>query len=322
VNRLEIGSFIELDMRKGMEYYTGKVNIARLNSGRAGIYHSLRVLSCEKVYLPYYQCDTVRDFLIKKNIEIEYYNIDSNFNPINLVVEEDAAVLFVNYYGVMSNDRMTSLASNFKNVIIDNSQAFFADPIEECMNVYSPRKFVGVPDGCYVIGENAERFLDEYEQDYSSDTSLFLLQRIEKGCEESYESRMKNEKRIDSSDILKMSPLTRAILDGVDYERVKQKRRENFEIADCFFKAINKIEATKYYDDDIVPMVYPLVVEDDDLLELLLRAKHFQGHWWAYLINEVSKESFEYWLSRYIIPITIDQRYGKKELVKLRGLIV
>lgn len=310
---MEIGSFIELDLRKGMEYYTGS-NIARLNSGRAGIYHALRVLACDTIHLPHYQCDTVRNFLLKKSIKIKYYSIDNDFNPINLTVENNEAVLFVNYFGIMSIDRMKSLISRFKNVIIDNSQSFFTKPLHGCMNVYSPRKFVGVPDGCYVIGNNANMFIDEYEQDYSSDTSLFLLQRIEKGCEASYKSRMKNERRIDSSDILKMSSLTRALLDNVDFETIKLKRKNNFEMADKLFKKLNKLNATIYYDKDCFPMVYPLVIENNSLLTELQNNKIFQGHWWSYLLDEVEKDSFEYWLSRYIIPITIDQRYGKQEL--------
>lgn len=76
-----------------------------------------------------------------------------------------------------------------------------------------------------------------------------------------------------------------------------------------------------YADDDIVPMVYPLLVEDDGLLDKLLQNKHFQGHWWSYLLDEVEKDSFEYWMSRYVIPITIDQRYGEEELRYIRGLI-
>ncbi|MEG2720918.1 MAG: hypothetical protein RR914_06285 [Oscillospiraceae bacterium] len=76
-----------------------------------------------------------------------------------------------------------------------------------------------------------------------------------------------------------------------------------------------------YYDETCVPMVYPLVVEDDALLQKLLDNKHFQGHWWSYLLNEMNENDFEYWLSRYIIPITIDQRYGKKELEFIRGIV-
>jgi hypothetical protein len=68
-------------------------------------------------------------------------------------------------------------------------------------------------------------------------------------------------------------------------------------------------------------MVYPLVVEDDSLLQRLQEAKHFQGHWWSYICEEQPKDSFEYWLSRYVIPITIDQRYGFEEIDYLVDII-
>ena len=62
-------------------------------------------------------------------------------------------------------------------------------------------------------------------------------------------------------------------------------------------------------------------VEDDGLLDRLLKNKHFQGHWWSYLLDEVEENTFEYWISRYVIPITIDQRYGKKELDFVRSIV-
>lgn len=318
---MEIGSFLELAFQKGKEYINFK-NTARLNSGRAAIYHAARCLGCDTVYLPYYQCDTVRDFLHRKNIKTKYYYIDEKFNPQLLKTEKNEAVVIVNYYGIMSKKRLESLASGFENVIIDNSQAFFCEPIDGAMNVYSARKFVGVPDGAYVVGENAEKFLDEYEQDYSSDTSLFLLERIEYGCEgKTYQSRMINEHRIDDSDIKKMSKLTRTILDGADYEFIKQKRKENFSIAHSLFSKINKLDPTMYYDESCVPMVYPLVIEDDALLQRLLDNKHFQGHWWSYLLSELDENRFEYWLSRFVIPITIDQRYSKDEIEHIYRLV-
>ena len=197
----EIGSFIDLELPLTDEWYSEKrygKDIARLNSGRAAIYYACRCLNISTVYLPRYQCDTVRDFLLKKNIEVRYYNINSDYEPIHPKNEDDTAFLIVNYYGVMNSSRMQMLASKYKNVIIDNSQAFFAKPIEGCMNVYSARKFVGVPDGAYVIGKNASAYIDEYPESYSSDTALFLLQRIEYGCEgKTYQNRTENEKRID-----------------------------------------------------------------------------------------------------------------------------
>ncbi len=319
---MEIGSFLELQLPKGKEYYSGDAGVARLNSGRAAIYHAARVLDCDTVWVPVYQCDTVRDFLIRRGIRVKYYHIDRDFEPLDINEGEGEAVLLVNYYGIMSSERMTGLAARYKKPIIDNSQAFFARPIENAMNVYSARKFVGVPDGAYVLGEGAERFCEEYAQCYSSDTASFLLQRIEYGCEgKTYQSRSINEHRIDSEDIMKMSKLTHAILDGTDYGDIKLKRRENFAAAHALFGGINKIDPEKYYDDTCVPMVYPLVIEDDTLLPRLLENKHFQGHWWSYILEENPKDIFECYLSRYIIPITIDQRYSRRELEFLRSLV-
>ncbi len=319
---MEIGSFLELEFAKGKEFYKGNKDIARLNSGRAAIYHAARVLEASAVWVPVYQCDTVRDFLIKKGVTVKYYHIDKNFNPLDIEQSENDAVLLVNYFGIMSHSRMCELAAGFKNVIIDNSQAFFCTPVEDAMNVYSARKFIGVPDGAYVIGKGAEKFTAGYEKCHSSDTSLFLLQRIEYGCEgKTYQSRTLNEERIDREDIMRMSSLTHTILDGADYEGNIRKRRENFRVAHRLFADVNKIDPTRYYDDSCVPMVYPLVAEDDALLGRMLENKHFQGHWWSYILKENDESLFECYLSRYIIPITIDYRYGETELEFLRGLV-
>jgi len=318
----EIGSFIELELPTGRELFKGETDVARLNTGRAAIWHAFRVTGAKAIWIPYYQCETVREFLTKKGVNIKYYHQDLNFNPTDLYPTEDEAVLIANYYGIMSQQRMQILTDGLKNVIVDNCQAFFCEPIEGAMNVYSARKFNGVADGAYVIGKDAHRFVEEYPQCYSSDTAAFLLKRIEYGCEgEGYRSRAINEERVDTEDIMKMSKLTRAMLDGADYENNRKKRRINFNYACGLFSDINRIDPTRYYDDKTVPMVYPLVVEDDVLLSKLLAAKHFQGHWWKYICDELPEDTFEHWLSRYVIPITIDQRYGAEELDYINKIV-
>lgn len=321
---MEIGSFIELQLPKGREWYEGDVNIARLNSGRAALWHAFRCTGAKTIWLPYYQCDSVREFFQKKGVtDIRYYHIDKNFNPTDLFASEDDAVMFVNYYGIMSHERMRILSLPYSRAIIDNCQAFFCEPVEHAMNVYSCRKFVGVPDGAYVIGKNAHHYLDEYPQGYSSDTAAFLLKRIEYGCEgKGYESRSLNEHRIDVEDVMRMSKLTRYILDGTDYDYNQQKRKDNFTIAESLMKDINLLDPLRFMDEKTIPMVYPLLVEDDNLLKRLLSAKHFQGHWWSYICDEQLEDSVEYWISRYIIPITIDQRYGRKEIEYIAKVVM
>lgn len=319
---MEIGSFFELQFPKGMEWYKGCENIARLNTGRAAIWHAYRVTGAKKIWIPYYQCDSIREFLMEKNVEIHYYHIDKNFNPTDLFAGPEDAVLFVNYFGIMSSERMRILSISYKHAIIDNCQAFFCKPLENALNVYSCRKFFGVPDGAYVIGKDAHKFVQEYPQCYSSDTASFLLIRIEYGCEgKGYEARGFNEHRINNEDAMKMSILTHTIIDGTDYGYIHDKRRENFKIINELLCDINIIDPTRFYDNETVPMVYPLLVEEDECIQRLYEAKHFQGHWWSYICKEQPINSVEYWISRYIIPITIDQRYGRKEIEYLADVI-
>ena len=121
---------------------------------------------------------------------------------------------------------------------------------------------------------------------------------------------------------MKMSTLTRTILDGTDYNEIILKRKQNFSTACRLLNSINSINPNVYADENIVPMVYPLIVENDNLLQVLLKNKHFQSHWWKHLVNEMNSDTFEYWISKYVIPITIDQRYGEEELIELSRIII
>lgn len=312
---MEIGSYLELDIKDTGEYYSGETNIARLNAARSGIYHACRLYNCNLVYIPFYLCPTVKHFLIKKGISVQSYFISDKFEPLNLIQQSDSAVVLVNYFGLFSPTFLGKLKSQYKNVIIDNCASFYSNPLKKCYNVYSPRKFFGVPDGCYVIGENAERLTSEYEKDYSSDTSLFLLKRIEVGSSASYADRMKNEERIDKSDILQMSRLTMHLLRGIDYFRIMERRKENFDFAHSLYKSINLLNVSHYIDSESVPMVYPLVVEDSNLVDKLKEKQIYTGRWWKNVLTEVPADSFEAWLSKYLIPIPIDQRYGSNEIL-------
>jgi hypothetical protein len=319
---MAIGSFLELDLHFNNHLYSGD-DVAMLNSARAGIWHACRVYGVKKVHIPYYECYTVADFLRSKGIEIFYYHIDNNFNPQTFTQEPNSAVVLVNYFGLKSDGEMARSASAYSNVIIDNAQAFFAKPLDSALNIYSPRKFVGVPDGCYVVGDNARMYVEEYAEDHSSDTASFLFKRIEYGCENSYKDRMENEQRIDNSDICRMSTLSKAILGNAPYTYIASRRKENFDYAKEKFRGINMIsDWIDVTDSENVPFVYPLVVKDLVLVEKLAEKKIFTGRWWKYLLDIVPESSFEHLLSSYMVPIPIDQRYGREEIDYIYDVLI
>lgn len=70
-----------------------------------------------------------------------------------------------------------------------------------------------------------------------------------------------------------------------------------------------------------VPMVYPLLIEREELRHVLKANHIFVGQWWKYLLEEPGPSAFEKRLSRYLLPIQIDQRYGPRELDDTAGVI-
>jgi hypothetical protein len=318
---IEIGSFIGLDFPDTGEYYQNVEHTARLNSARAGIYHACKLYQCDSVYLPYYLCPSVKAFLSRLGIKTKSYHISKQFDPLVSDQEEGHAFILVNHLGILSKARMLEIAGKFRNVIIDNSAAFFSPPLEGCYTIYSPRKFFGVPDGSYLVGENATIGIEEYGQDISSATASYLFGEIELGTNATYKERMKNEARIDESEPLKMSKLTWKLLKCCNYSQAKQKRLENFMYIHNLFESINLLDPLKYFDETCIPMVYPLVVKDLELAYYLRKRNVYVGRFWNYVLTEVVAGSFEAWLSKYMVPIPIDHRYGKEEMKYIYNLV-
>lgn len=316
---MEIGSFIELDLLNTGEFYADK-NVLRLNAARAGIFHACTIYNVRKIYLPYYQCPIVNSFLKKKGIEAVFYNIDKEFKPLINRNENDSAFLIVNYFGILSTDYIQLLAQNYRNVIVDNAPAFYSKPTTDTISVYSPRKFFGVPDGCYVITDKVVTKPD-YLKDFSSDTAVFLFKRIERGCNAVYVERMKNEERIDNSDIMQMSDLTKALLNGINYNKIAEIRKINFFTAHDLYKDINLIDPLQFIDNDCVPMVYPLVIENLEIVKYLVENKVYTGRWWNSVLKNADSNNFETFISKYMIPLPIDQRYSEKEIKYIAQLI-
>ena len=63
-----------------------------------------------------------------------------------------------------------------------------------------------------------------------------------------------------------------------------------------------------------VPMVYPLLIEREELRYILKENHVFVGQWWKYLLKEPDVTPLERRLSMYMLPIQIDQRYGPVEI--------
>jgi hypothetical protein len=270
----------------------------------------------KKVYIPFYTCDVILEPLKKTKNQYEFYNVDKNFEPIfdYNIIKGDEGFLYTNYFG-LKDIFITELAKICKNIIIDNSQAFFSLPVKGVPTFYSCRKFFGVPDGAYLYLDGVPE-LDSL-LDHSENRFAHLFKRIEYGAEEGYNDFKNNDNSFIGQPIKQMSKLTKALLCNIDYEFVKEKRIANFLFLHKKLLKYNELEINICKES--VPMVYPFLINKTGLKQRLIENKIFVASYWSNVLKWSNKNSIEYKYSSEIIFLPIDQRYnitGMKRIYK------
>lgn len=309
----EFGGYLELERIHGNEYYQGN-NVTTFNCARSAIEFVLEKKHFEKVYLPYYLCESVREVVKKHPVTLSFYHIDEKFVPQVERIEEDAVILITNYYGIRNNNR--EYVEKYKNVIYDNTQSFFEKPITNAYNIYSCRKFFGVCDGAYLITELIQG--DNYAERYRPRNASFILDALTYSTNEAYEESLRNEYQLAEDGIKKMSSITENILKGIDYSWVGQQRKKNYRLLHQAFEKINQLSAD--CDANAIPMAYPLLILDESVRVKLIDKKVYVSQWWKYLLEEENPNEFECYLAKYLLPLPIDQRYNEdsiKELIEI-----
>lgn len=297
-----IGGYFELELRKGEHYHKGAL---RLNTARNSFEYVLRARGYKKVYMPYYTCDVMFQPLKKLEIEYSFYHIDESFEICNLpILKEGEALLYTNYFA-LKQKYVESLAHIYgSQLIVDNAQAFYAPRLDGVDTFYSARKFFGVPDGAYLYTDCLLK--EELEQDISLNRMIHLIKRIELGAEAGYDDFRRADDSLDNQPIRKMSRITEAILQSIDYEDIASKRRANYLFLEKHLVAQNKLSLIMNKDD--VPMAYPYFVDVPSLRSKLIANKLYVPLFWGSVAESCHPLSLELDLVNRIIPLPIDQR--------------
>ena len=307
-----VGGYFELELRKGEHYHK---NALRLNTARNCFEYILRARKYTKVYIPYYTCEVMLEPLKKCNVDYVFYHINEQLEPIEETyqLQPTEAFLYTNYYGLKQRC-VERLAEQYgKQLIVDNAQAFFAEPLEGIDTFYSARKFFGVADGAYLY---TDAQLDmEFEQDQSYQRMSHLLMRADVGAEAGYGEFRKNDDSLIDNPIRLMSNLTEKILCSIDYESIKQQRRSNYMQLDEQLRNKNGIHLTM--DDDAVPIVYPYLTDDATLRKRLIENRIYVARYWPNVLDWCRPCDIEETLAKDMIPLPVDQRYGEEQMKRI-----
>lgn len=309
----EIGGYIELDTCRHAMLHDDAI---LLNCGRNALAYLLEARGIKKLYLPYFLCDSVANVCKKYGVEVAFYHIGENWLPKDLVIDGDAWLYIVNFYGQMTREDLARLADAYRNIIIDNAQAYFDAPLANVDTLYTCRKFFGVSDGAVLYtNSKLERSLDI---DESFNRIHYVLGRYERTASEFYEEASKNNDIFDNEPIKEMSRLTKNLLRSIDYEYVKQIRTNNFAYLHEKLRTVNKLNVRLIEG----AFMYPLLIDDGmKIRKQLQQMKIYIPTLWPNVLEECEPDTLEYKFAAEILPIPVDQRYGIEDMEYLVEVI-
>jgi len=316
----EIGGYFGLELGSVNPDYRF-FHTPSLNSSRHALEYILRQIEPAPrfVYLPYYTCEVVLEPLRRLNIGSQFYHINEKLEITELPkLNEDEYIIVNNYFGI-KDGYIDRLFLHYKgNMIVDNAQAFYHMHHLGMKAIYSPRKYFGVPDGG--IAWSPETKDIRLTKDYSTNRSVHLLRRIDAGAEAGYREFKEDDASLSDEPMKAMSDLTRFILERINYDEVKHRRRSNFEILHTALASTNKLDIPDW-NTFACPMVYPYLSEDASLRKRLIENKIFVATYWPNVLEWCSEDTTEFKLAKCLLPLPIDQRYGEKDMNRIVNVI-
>jgi hypothetical protein len=302
-----IGGFYDLQLPSGNEYYA---DLLRLNTGRNALEYILRQKAYSKIYIPFFTCDVLLEPIKKLGVKYEFYSINERLEPIiNFEIEPTACLLYTNYFGI-KHDAVITLSEQIPNIIIDNSQAFYSEPLPGVDTFYSCRKFFGVPDGAYLSIQ--KKLNKKLPIDVSYNRVSHLTKSIDLGIEAAYADSLTNNKLLENNEIKIMSNLTKRIMSSIRYDECAQIRERNFFFLHQHLKEFNLFQFD--FPTNKSPMVYPFLYDDRNLKIHLIQQKIFVATYWPNVYNWTNTNMYENYLTTNLVPLPIDHRYNLKDM--------
>ncbi len=312
-DKREYGGFLPLELNPGTEFFSRyEPYLKRFNCVKAALDYLIQKTGKENIYIPYYYCPSTSEAIKKTGINVLFYHLNNNLLPLNIPDKANCIVLLVDYFGVRGKE-VRKLASTFRNseVIIDWAHAFFDNPIkiDRIYNIYSAKKFFGIPDGAYLVSNSVMSTMEALSE--SCDFADYLLLSYEKGTNAAYIRKKQIDKQL-ASNYTGMSKLTKGLLQNVDYKRVRIQRESNYKQLFDAFCNINELSLPI----KAVPYQFPLLLlqKGREIKKQLIDNHIYVPTLWRGEELQKSGNEFELSMMNDCVFLPIDQRYNEEDM--------
>lgn len=298
-----------------------------LFNARSGIKLVVDELSPDTVWLPSYLCNSIILSIDPALTKIAFYSIDSCLKIesdyfVKLIQPNDLFIC-IDYFGFPFDQVfLEKVKSRGCKILHDCSQALFFDWHDDICDyhLYSPRKFLGVPDGGVLHCREKINFSHITFKEPDNETIYLLLQALIMrrefdifGGDRKWNELFHTGESSFSAGRCAMSQITQLFLNrAFDYLQIQMQRKENYL---TLSQKLYDIALFPELSENVIPLGFPIKVNKRDQLQKELFAKNIFPpiHW---NIEEVVPNHFSesHLLSQDIMTLPCDQRYDKEDM--------
>jgi len=302
----------------------------RLVNARSGFSLLGELLRPRKAWLPSYLCQAVVQGFQAGEVPVEFFPVNDRLfceaggwldrvQPGDLVVR-------INYFGFLNTDpTFEELLNRGAWIIDDAAQALLTEGIGAAARfvVYSPRKFVGVPEGACLVPmlPAPQKWPALHPIPAAWWLETFSASQLRRdfdlgGGNRDWFSKFQNAEQNALIGPYAMSDFSGHLLDrGFDFSAIALNRRANYR---HLLEHLHEFALLHELPDGVVPLGFPIRVENRDAVrEQLFRDEVFPPVHWA--LDGFVPDSFalSHYLARETMTLPCDQRYGEDDMRRL-----
>ncbi|HBU21313.1 TPA: hypothetical protein DEB02_00050 [Candidatus Beckwithbacteria bacterium] len=305
----------------------------------AGLIKLLKLKPGDEVLVPEYHCEEVTKPFFNRGIKCNYYRIDKNLS-IRLkeikkqVSDKTRLVVVITFMGFPQEEReeIVKWCQKNKLALLEDNVPIARDKISPrpgAFQIYSFRKHTGVVGGAVLVLPRGKKKSDYPTLEFlpakataeifqlAAAMSRFLSQVIPIKILwlVTYKLHRLGEDLLDD-EIRGASKLSRFLIIRAGWQKIIQKRQANSGyLTERLIKAGLK-PLIKKVPPKATPLMLPVVIDNPERVKQKLRTRGlFVTQFWhlpKYLNKRLAPTAD--WITKHVIYLTVDQRYGEKEM--------
>jgi len=286
--------------------------------GNALLIYLLNHSTYYRIHIPAYCCSSISKKLERYHIRFKFYNNEAGLALSHSFINNlDGGDLLVvaNIFGVMDENlnQIIELSKNRGVHLVIDSAHSIAFEAQAQATLYSPRKFIGIPDGGILDTCQSLEIAVSNDKVHQVDLGHLSLRKAGR-ISEGYIRFLENEKKIEDAAPCAMSFLSRDIVTSFPIEQSIVQRLNNFSMLHTALYSYNDIFSNYHIPRLASPLYYPFLHrEGKRIRDSLITMGVFCPVFWRG-IETLPLSMYEKRLLNDCVLLPIDHRYGQNHM--------